>query len=107
MGEDIDNYKCEIEKLENQLKEKEIIAEKNKEYLFVLEHQMKVKNERIDGLTYKCNKLEKENKQVKNLKNEINSLKNKNNQLSNELKIMKSTVSWKITKPIRKIKKLL
>ena len=110
MDEKINDYESEIKKLKSQLDEKDIIAEKTKEYMFVLENQIHEKDKWIRTLTEKCNNLEAGNtsgSEIKNLKNEIASLKKQNKQLSDELRIMKSTVSWKVTKPLRKVKKSL
>lgn len=110
MDEKIDTYESEIKELKSQLDEKDVIAEKTKEYLFVLENQIHEKDQWINTLTDKCSNLEKSkssNNEINNLKNEISSLKKQNKQLSDELRIMKSTVSWKITKPLRKLKKII
>lgn len=49
-------------------------------------------------------KLKKDNKQ---LKEKNKKLKKENENLKEELKIIKSTVSWKVTKPLRAVKKEL
>ena len=101
MDEKVNTYESEIKKLNSELHEKEIIAEKTKEYLFILDNQLNVKEKQIKRLT------EDYNKQINKLKKEANTLKKENKKLSNEIEILKSTVSWKATKPLRKVKKLL
>ena len=80
------NLKNEIQKLENDLKEKEFIVDRTREYLFILENKNELKDKQIHDL-----KVENESKieeiiakkegQIKNLKeineHEINCL-NKN-----------------------------
>ena len=108
MDEEISKYKSEIKKLKSQLQEMDAVADKTKEYLFVLENQINEKDKYIKTLKDKCDDLEKRNNfNNQNLKNEVYSLKNKNKKLSDEIRVMKSTVSWKVTKPLRKVKKLL
>ena len=63
----------------SKLDEKELIIDRTKEYLFVLEHELIKKNQEIKSLK----KYKKENK------------------------ALKSTISWKITKPLRWISNLL
>ena len=46
-------------------------------------------------------------KQKAKLQDNNKKLKEKNSDLRSELKIMKSTVSWKVTKPLRTVKKEL
>ena len=57
------------------------------------------------------NKLKKDidklKKQKAKLQDNNKKLKEKNSDLRSELKIMKSTVSWKVTKPLRTVKKEL
>ncbi len=78
------------------LREQEKIIKQTKEFLFILENQ----NER--------NKIEIASlkKQLKLKDKQINELNNSNKKLSNENKAIKSTISWKITKPLRWFKKL-
>lgn len=77
-------------------REQEKIIKQTKEFLFILENQ----NER--------NKIEIASlkKQLKLKDKQFNELKNSNKKLSNENKAIKSTISWKITKPLRWFKKL-
>ena len=79
--EDMENYSQEeiIDHLKSKLDEKELIIDRTKEYLFVLEHELIKKNQEIKSLK----KYKKENK------------------------ALKSTISWKITKPLRWISNLL
>ncbi len=79
--EDYENYSSDeiIDDLKSQLDEKEFIINTTKEYLFVLEYELENKNKEIRSLK----KYKKENQ------------------------LLKSTFSWKITKPLRWIKKLL
>ena len=79
--EDMENYSQEeiIDHLKSKLDEKELIIDRTKEYLFVLEHELINKNQEIKSLK----KYKKENK------------------------ALKSTISWKITKPLRWISNLL
>ena len=90
MDEEISNYKSEIKKLKSQLQEMDAVADKTKEYLFVLENQINEKDKYIKTLKEKCDDLEKgNNSNNQNLKNEVNSLKNKNKKLSDEIRVMK------------------
>ena len=50
--------------------------------------------------------LNKEN-EILSLKSELEELKNENNKKTNALTIMENSLSWKITKPLRKIKRKL
>jgi len=58
----------------------------------------------IDKLKKQKAKLQDNNKK---LKEKNSDLRSKNKDLKEELKIMKSTVSWKVTKPLRTVKKEL
>lgn len=46
------------------------------------------------------------NNLIKNQENQINNLNSENNNLNNEIKTIKSTVSWRVTKPLRWIRNL-
>lgn len=45
------------------------------------------------------------NKEIKTLKNQNKSLENKNSKLNDEISLYKSSNSWKLTKPLRNIKR--
>ena len=90
MGADEDSLKLKIKQQEDlindlklQLNEKEVIHDKTKEYLFIMENQIFEKDK------------------------EISALKSQNKKAIDENKLLKSTLSWKITKPLRKIKKII
>lgn len=53
----------------------------------------------------KKQELEEKQQEIINFKNEINHLNSENIQKDNQLKYMKESVSWKITKPLRVIRK--
>lgn len=77
-------------------KEQEKIINKTKEFLFILENQNELNKKKIESLN---KQLEAKNKQIK-------ELKKSNNNLLKENKTIKSTFSWKITKPLRWLKNL-
>ncbi len=100
-------------KLNEMLEEKEKIIQSTKEYLFVLE----VENQKINDNfnEYKrsskkeIKKLKKDYKKINKLKNKyekkIKKQENTINKLKMEIDMIKSTFSWKITKPLRWIKR--
>ena len=75
------NSQKEIDDLKKTLNEEKKISMLTKEYLFYLESQINKNN------------------------TEIKNLKKNNKKLVNEINIMKSTLSWKITKPLRVVNK--
>jgi chromosome segregation ATPase len=100
-----------IENLNSDLNEKNFILNQTKEYLFLLQSENeklnKIKNEYSEELN-KFNKLNKDyENRIKVLENKNATLKHDNENLEKEINIMKSTVSWKITKPLRWLKSLL
>lgn len=52
----------------------------------------------------KKQELEEKEQEIINLKNQVNSLNSENIQKDNQLRYMKESVSWKITKPLRAIR---
>lgn len=69
-------------------------------------NQIKKDNENLKKNSDKLNKELKVSKaKIKQLENTNNSLNNKNKKLNNEISLYKSSNSWKITKPLRKIKR--
>ena len=84
-------------KLNSKLNEKDIILNRNIEYSFILEQE-------INTLKQKINTKEQK---VKDLKQEIKTKEKTIAKLKNENKLIKSTISWRITKPLRHISKLI
>lgn len=82
-----------INDLEKQLDELKFISETTKEYLFILEKENNEKNKKINSLQ---KNIKKKNKQIKSLKRDYKKIKKENN-------ILKSSNSWKITYPMRKL----
>ena len=85
-----------IDELETQLDELKFISDSTKEYLFVLEREVNEKNKKIKSLQ---KDIKKKNKKIKELKKE-------NKKIESENKLIKSSTSWKITSPLRKLFRL-
>ena len=90
----------EIKELKSKLHEKELIADKTKEYLFVLENQYVRKSD-------DAHRFKKENialkEEITSLKNEIDELKRENEDLKGQIK---SASGGKASKPFDRFKKL-
>ena len=124
----------EIKRLNSDLDKQNDVVEKTKEYLFILEYenakkqdklysvekdyinklneQVAIHNDEIKEQKKKNDKLITDLK--KNYENKINRLEKDNKKLheeisqrKNEISMLKSTFSWKITKPLRKLKNLI
>lgn len=102
----------EILNLTTQLEEKELIIKSTKEYLLALESENKrinrdynnykrESNAKIKNLKKNNKKLKKNNKKADK---KIEKMQIKNKELKNEISIIKSTFSWKITRPLRWLK---
>ena len=108
----------EIKKLKFELDKQNKIVERTKEYLFILENENEKKTIEIKRIetdfTTQLNKQEEfHNNEVNilkiennNYKNEIKLLEKENEDLKNEIELLKSTLSWKITTPLLKLKNL-
>ena len=122
-------------KLDSLLNEKDIILNRNIEYSFILEQEINTLKRKINAkeqetkaLKQKINAKEQETKALKQKINAKKALKQKINakeqkvkalkqetktkektisKLKNENKLIKSTISWRITKPLRYISKLI
>ena len=81
---------------DSKYKEQEKVIKQTKEFLFILENQNELKNNEIKSLK----------KQLNSKNQQIMELKKSNNDLLKENEIIKSTISWKITKPLRRLKNL-
>ena len=100
--------------LNAQLEEKDQIIKSTKEYLLALESENKRINRDYNNYkresVVKIKNLKKDNKKLKNNNNKINKklkkIQEKNKELNKEISIIKSTFSWKITKPLRWFKRL-
>ena len=100
-------------KLNSMLNEKDIILNRNIEYSFILEQEINTLKRKINTkeqetktLKQKINTKEQE---TKTLKQKINTKEQEKtiSKLKNENKLIKSTISWRITKPLRYISKLI
>lgn len=124
----------EIKRLNSDLDKQNDVVEKTKEYLFILEYENVKKQDKLYSVEKDyINKLneqvaihndeikeqKKKNDKLiidlkKNYENKINRLEKDNKKLhkeisqrKNEIFMLKSTFSWKITKPLRKLKNLI
>ena len=124
----------EIKRLNSDLDKQNDVVEKTKEYLFILEYENAKKQDKLYSVEKDyINKLneqvaihndeiieqKKKNDKLitdlkKNYENKINRLEKDNKKLheeisqrKNEISMLKSTFSWKITKPLRKLKNLI
>lgn len=124
----------EIKRLNSDLDKQNDVVEKTKEYLFILEYENAKKQDKLYSVEKDyINKLneqvaihndeikeqKKKNDKLiidlkKNYENKINRLEKDNKKLhkeisqrKNEIFMLKSTFSWKITKPLRKLKNLI
>ena len=86
-----------FEKLKSKLNEKDMILNRNIEYSFILEQE-------LNTLKQKINTKEQE---IKALNQNIKTKENTISKLKNEKKLIKSTISWRITKPLRYISKII
>ena len=96
-------------KLDSLLNEKDIILNRNIEYSFILEQEINTLKRKINAkeqetkaLKQKINAKEQE---TKALKQKINAKEQETK--AHENKLIKSTISWRITKPLRYISKLI
>ena len=102
----------EILNLTTQLEEKDLIIKSTKEYLLALESENKRINRDYNNYkresVVKIKNLKKDNKKLKNNNKKINKklkkIQKKNKELKNEISLIKSTFSWKITRPLRWLK---
>ena len=90
--------------LNSMLNEKNIILNRNIEYSFILEQEINTLKQKINTQKQKINTKEQK---VKDLKQEIKTKEKTIAKLKNENKLIKSTISWRITKPLRYISKLI
>lgn len=82
-----------IDDLELQLDELKFISNNTKEYLFVLERELNKKNKKINSLQ---KNIKKKDKEIKSLKKDLKKVKKENKEI-------KSSTSWRITSPLRKL----
>lgn len=95
----IENYISVFNKLENVFQEK--IKDKNiwDIHRLVFERNIKIT---YDTMNHSINLLSQKNSE---LQNECESLKKEKENLENKIRLIENSTSWKITKPLRKIKK--
>ena len=77
---------------------------RNNEYCIILEKEKKKKKKETKTLKQKVNKKEQE---VKTLQQNIKNNEKTISKIKNDNKLIKSTISWRITKPLRYISKLI
>ncbi len=124
----------EIKRLNSDLDKQNDVVEKTKEYLFILEYENAKKQDKLysvekdyinklnEQVTIHNDEIKEQKKKndklitdlKKNYENKINRLEKDNKKLheeisqrKNEISMLKSTFSWKITKPLRKLKNLI
>ncbi len=93
-----------LNELESKLNEKDIILNRNIEYCFILEKEINKLKKETKTLKQKVNKKEQE---VKTLQQNIKNNEKTISKIKNDNELIKSTISWRITKPLRYISKLI
>lgn len=102
-----------INSLEENLKIQKEINSKSKEYIFILESMLAEKNNSINNLSneshlkgealfYKNKELAKQREKLNN----INSIIRENEYLKHQNDLYRNSKSWKITKPLRALKRV-
>ena len=86
-----------LNRMNSTLSEKDIILNRNIEYAFTLEQEMIALKQEINSKEQELN----------SLKQEIKTKEKTIAQLKDENELFKSTISWRITKPLRYIGKLI
>ncbi|AMK15419.1 hypothetical protein [Methanobrevibacter olleyae] len=82
-----------IIELKKELDDEKIIKNRTKEYLFVLENRISKKDKKIKS---QDKKIKSQDKKIKLQDKKIKKLKKEN-------RILKTSTSWKITAPLRKL----
>lgn len=93
-----------LNELDLKLNERDIILNRNIEYCFILEQEINKLKKETKTLKQKVNKKEQE---VKTLQQNIKNNEKTISKIKNDNKLIKSTISWRITKPLRYISKLI
>ena len=101
-----DNHKINLLNIELQHKNNEIASKENEiinknNEIASKENEIASKNNEI---TSKNNEINELNISNRTLQSTINELQESNKQLRAEISLMKNSISWKITKPLRKIR---
>ena len=86
-----------LNRMNSTLSEKDIILNRNIEYAFTLEQERSALKQEINSKEQELN----------SLKQEIKTKEKTIAQLKDENELFKSTISWRITKPLRYIGKLI
>lgn len=93
-----------LKELDLKLSEKDMILNRNIEYSFILEQEISTLKKETNTLNQIINSKEQE---VKTLKQKIKAKEKTISKFKNENELIKSTISWRITKPLRYIRKLI
>ena len=107
-----------LKELDLKLSEKDMILNRNIEYSFILEQEISTLKKETNTLNQIINSKEQEVKtlkqkinskeqEVKTLKQKIKAKEKTISKFKNENELIKSTISWRITKPLRYIRKLI
>lgn len=91
-----------LNELDLKLNEKDIILNRNIEYCFILEQEINKLKKETKALKQKINTKEQE---VNKLQQKINNNEKTLSKIKKENELIKSTISWRITKPLRYINK--
>ncbi len=100
-----------LNRMNSTLSEKDIILNRNIEYAFTLEQERSALKQEINSKEQELNSLKQEinskEQELNSLKQEIKTKEKTIAQLKDENELFKSTISWRITKPLRYIGKLI